>query len=225
MPDSKDFPPHFLTLPNFRGYRKEAHVRLESDEFSSLTMKPTILSTGKWRTATPFPKQCRSMNMSQSASTRRKVFRLSGERRVVDIMKAAREVFSEKGYDEAALSDIAERADVVEESVYRYFENMRDLLVKVIEHWYKMMLTDYDQQLSGISGTRNRFRFMIWRHLATVHENPAICHLIFQILRTGSDYSPWSQQEIHASYTSAVCRKELRTANRGRTLHSVSCAI
>jgi hypothetical protein len=51
--------------------------------------------------------------MSQSASARRKVFRLSGERRVVDIMKAAREVFSEKGYDEAALSGIAERADVV----------------------------------------------------------------------------------------------------------------
>ena len=96
--------------------------------------------------------------MSQSASGRRQVSRLSRERRVADIMKAAREVFSEKGYDEALLSDIAERADVVEGSIYRYFENKRDLLVKVIEHWYKMMLSDYDRQLSGISGTRNRLR-------------------------------------------------------------------
>jgi hypothetical protein len=51
--------------------------------------------------------------MSRPASTRRKVFRVSGERRVVGIMQAAREVFSEKDYDEVALSAIAERADVV----------------------------------------------------------------------------------------------------------------
>lgn len=139
--------------------------------------------------------------MSQSASGRRQVSRLSRERRVADIMKAAREVFSEKGYDEALLSDIAERADVVEGSIYRYFENKRDLLVKVIEHWYKMMLSDYDRQLSGISGTRNRLRFMIWRHLTTVHENPALCHLMFQILRTGSDYSKTAVYGLNRKYT------------------------
>ncbi|HWK68922.1 MAG TPA: TetR/AcrR family transcriptional regulator [Rhizobiaceae bacterium] len=132
---------------------------------------------------------------------RRQVFRLSRERRIADIMKAARSVFREKGYEDAPLSDIAELANVVEGSIYRYFENKRDLLVKVIEDWYESMLADYDQQLSGIQGTRNRLRFMIWRHLKTIHEEPALCNLMFQFLRTGNDYSHTAVYELNRQYT------------------------
>jgi AcrR family transcriptional regulator len=132
---------------------------------------------------------------------RRQVFRLSRERRVADIMRAARSVFREKGYEDAPLSDIAELANVVEGSIYRYFENKRDLLVKVIEDWYESMLADYDQQLSGIQGTRNRLRFMIWRHLKTIHDEPALCNLMFQFLRTGNDYSHTAVYELNRQYT------------------------
>lgn len=134
-------------------------------------------------------------------TSRRQVFRLSRERRVSDIMAAARSVFREKGYEDAPLSDIAERANVVEGSIYRYFENKRDLLVKVIEDWYESMLADYDQQLSGIRGTRNRLRFMIWRHLKTIHEEPALCNLMFQFLRTGNDYSHTAVYDLNRQYT------------------------
>ena len=132
---------------------------------------------------------------------RRQVSRLPKERRVADIMAAARSVFREKGYEDAPLSDIADRANMVEGSIYRYFENKRDLLVKVIEDWYEHMLADYDQQLSGIRGTRNRLRFMIWRHLKTIHEEPALCNLMFQYLRTGSDYSSTAVYGLNRQYT------------------------
>jgi AcrR family transcriptional regulator len=136
-----------------------------------------------------------------NATARRQVFRLSRERRVSDIMAAARDVFRSKGYEDAPLSEIAERANVVEGSIYRYFDNKRDLLVKVIEDWYESMLADYDQQLSGIHGTRNRLRFMIWRHLMTIHEEPALCNLMFQFLRTGGDYSHTAVFELNRQYT------------------------
>ena len=136
-----------------------------------------------------------------SGTPRRQVFRLSREQRVAEIMSAARAVFREKGYEDAPLSDIAERANVVEGSIYRYFENKRDLLVKVIEDWYEGMLADYDLQLSGIRGTRNRLRFMIWRHLSTIHDEPALCNLMFQHLRTGRDYSHTAVHELNREYT------------------------
>ncbi len=139
--------------------------------------------------------------MTVAAPAKRRVFRLSRERRVSDIMAAARDVFREKGYEDALLSDIAIRANVVEGSIYRYFDNKRDLLVKVIEDWYETMLANYDKQLSGISGTRNRLRFMIWRHLATIHEDPALCQLMFMFLRTGTDYSATGVYELNRQYT------------------------
>lgn len=134
-------------------------------------------------------------------SQRRQVFRLSREKRIADIMQAARDVFREKGYEDALVSDIAMRADIVEGSIYRYFSNKRDLLVKVIEDWYETMLSNYDQQLAGIKGTRNRLRFMIWRHLVAVHDEPALSYLMLHYLRSGSDYSSTAVYDLNRKYT------------------------
>ncbi|MGB6119472.1 MAG: TetR/AcrR family transcriptional regulator [Mesorhizobium sp.] len=153
--------------------------------------------------------------MSTATGNKRQVFRLSRERRVADIMAAARDVFREKGYEDALISDIAERANVVEGSIYRFFENKRDLLVKVIEDWYEAMLSDYDGQLGGIAGTRNRLRFMVWRHLKTIHEEPALCQLMFQFLRTGEDYSATGVYNLNREYTRRtieILREGIRNA-------------
>jgi AcrR family transcriptional regulator len=116
-------------------------------------------------------------------------------------MDAAREVFEEKGYDGALISDIAERAQVVEGTIYRYFENKRALLTSVVEHWYAGMLSDYDDKLRNIRGARNQLRFLIWKHLATVHEEPALCRLVFQILRVGEGYRSTAVFQLNRAYT------------------------
>lgn len=133
--------------------------------------------------------------------SRSSVFRLPRERRVADIMSAARKVFEEKGYDAALISDIAERAHVVEGTIYRYFENKRALLTKVVEHWYAGMLSDYDHELRTIRGSRDRLRFLVWRHLVTVHEEPALCRLVFQILRVGEGYQSTEVFRLNRAYT------------------------
>ncbi len=135
------------------------------------------------------------------STPRRQVFRLPRERRVADIMAAAREVFRERGYEEAPLSEIAERANVVEGSIYRYFENKRDLLVKVIEAWYEEMLSDYEHHLAGIQGTRNRLRYMVWRHMRTLHDEPALSNLMLQFLRTDPQYSQTAIYALNRKYT------------------------
>jgi AcrR family transcriptional regulator len=116
-------------------------------------------------------------------------------------MDAAREVFEEKGYDGALISDIAERAQVVEGTIYRYFENKRALLTSVVERWYAGMLSDYDEKLRNICGARNQLRFLIWKHLATVHEEPALCRLVFQILRVGEGYRSTAVFQLNRAYT------------------------
>ena len=48
------------------------------------------------------------------------------------ILAAARDVFSRKGYAEATTSEIAQTAGVSEGTIYNYFESKRDLLVSLI---------------------------------------------------------------------------------------------
>jgi AcrR family transcriptional regulator len=141
-----------------------------------------------------------NVTTSEPAS-RRQVSRLPRERRVADIMEAARTVFETKGYEDALISDIAERAEVVEGTIYRYFDNKRDLLIKVVEHWYEEMLADYDVQLAGIRGTWNRLRFMVWRHLECIHRHPQLCRLMFQEIRADADYAGTAVFELNRKYT------------------------
>ena len=76
------------------------------------------------------------------AVQRKRASRLPAEQRVADIMEAARAIFITRGYEEALISDIAERAGVVDGSIYRFFTNKRELLVRVVENWYEEMLAE-----------------------------------------------------------------------------------
>ncbi len=132
---------------------------------------------------------------------RRQIYRLPRAQRVADIMLTARAVFREKGYNDAVIAEIADRVGVVEGTIYRYFTGKRELLIKVVEHWYEEMLTDYDRQLHGIRGTWNRLRFMVWRHLTVIHNDPAMCRLIFNELRSGPEYRETAVFELNREYT------------------------
>ncbi len=136
--------------------------------------------------------------------TRRQVNRLPAEQRISDIMIAARAVFTEKGYDNALISDIAERAGVVEGSIYRYFTNKRDLLVRVVEHWYEDMLAHDEEQLAGVRGTWNRLRFIIHHHLQSIRREPALSRLVFQELRPDAGYRKTKLYRLNQFYTHRI---------------------
>jgi AcrR family transcriptional regulator len=77
---------------------------------------------------------------------------------------------------------------VVEGTVYKYFESKRALLLTVMEQWYEGMVDDYTRDLAGIVGSRQRLRFIIWRHLRTIIDNPQLCRLLFREVRSELDY-------------------------------------
>jgi TetR/AcrR family fatty acid metabolism transcriptional regulator len=135
---------------------------------------------------------------------RRQVNRLPPERRVADILLAAKQVFLDRGYNEALISDIAERAGVVEGSIYRFFQNKRDLLIKMVEHWYEDLLAHDEAQLQGVRGTWNRIRFMVHHHLATIRREPALSRLVFQELRPDPEYRNTRLFQLNQAYTHRI---------------------
>ncbi len=57
---------------------------------------------------------------------------LPAQQRRREILKAAAQVFSEKGYTKARISDIAARANMGHGTVYRFFASKRELAIQVI---------------------------------------------------------------------------------------------
>lgn len=66
------------------------------------------------------------------------------------ITEAAVEVFAEKGFHQARISDIAKRAGVADGTIYLYFKNKDDLLLSVFEEKMDYMLEGLGEALSNV---------------------------------------------------------------------------
>jgi AcrR family transcriptional regulator len=121
-----------------------------------------------------------------------------------EILSAAREVFSEKGYESASMAVIAARVGVVEGAIYRHFPSKRDLLFECIRDYYAPLIERSRAELSHIQGTRNRLRFGIRRQLKGFAEEPGFCRLIIEEIRPRSDYHESVVRELNRDLTSMV---------------------
>lgn len=121
--------------------------------------------------------------------------------RIADILVAARRTFLERGFHSTAVAEIARSLGIAEGTIFKYFPTKRDLLNKVIEHWYGDLFGDYSKELGPIQGARHRFRYLVWRHLRTLAEWPGMCRLIFTEVRVQPDYAQSPLHEMNQRYT------------------------
>ena len=131
---------------------------------------------------------------------RKQATRLSIDDRTADILAAAREVISIKGYENVLLADIARQAGIVEGTIYRYFENKRDLLVKVAEVWFNEQLA-VDSQLPMIHGTQNKLRHIAARTLQIIKSEPVLSRFMLMELRPDPNYRSTAFFEMNRRFT------------------------
>jgi AcrR family transcriptional regulator len=97
-------------------------------------------------------------------------------------------VFGEKGFEQASMAEIAARVGVVEGALYKHFPSKRELLFEAVRDHLEPRFQATAEQLAGVRGTRNRLRFVIWRHLREFVDDPGMCRLIIQEIRPYGDY-------------------------------------
>jgi AcrR family transcriptional regulator len=104
------------------------------------------------------------------------------------IIEAAREVFTSKGYEQSSMAEIAARVGVVEGAIYKHFGSKRELMFEATGDFYAPLIAAAKAQLTGIAGTGNRLRFLIWGQLESLVRFPGLCRLIVFEIRPHGDY-------------------------------------
>ncbi|MFP1644668.1 helix-turn-helix domain-containing protein [Pontitalea aquivivens] len=69
--------------------------------------------------------------------TRTGTRRLPRDQRIAIILQDARAVLREKGYEQFLTAEVAERCNISEGTIYKYFPTKRDLLIRVAEDWFE----------------------------------------------------------------------------------------
>ena len=110
------------------------------------------------------------------------------------ITNAAINVFADKGFHQARISDIARTAGVADGTIYLYFKNKEDLLLSIFEEKMDLMLSGLGEALEGVNAPRQRTRLFALFHFRQVFENRQTAEVLQVELRLSNkflkDYRP-----------------------------------
>jgi AcrR family transcriptional regulator len=85
------------------------------------------------------------------------------ERRRRQIIEAAYEVFSRKGYSATGIADIAEQLGIGHGTFYRYFKNKRDILDQVVDYGVERIMDALTLETAKPAKTLGEFREQLRR--------------------------------------------------------------
>ena len=125
------------------------------------------------------------MDKKSFSQQRRGSLGIRSERRVREILSAAREVFAEKGFEKATTAEIAQRLGTSEATVFTYFGSKRELCMEVLKVWYDELIAELEREVPLVHGSRARLHFIIRKNLKhMVEEGTGICALVLSEGRT-----------------------------------------
>lgn len=101
-------------------------------------------------------------------------------RRRAEIVRAAVNVFAQRGYFAARMREVAEGAGVADGTVYLYFKGKEDLLASILEEHAEAFLVRARRDIVDVSDPRERLGRVIERHLYSLENNRALAQ-VFQI--------------------------------------------
>jgi len=94
------------------------------------------------------------------------------------ILRAAIEVFAEKGFFAARMTDVAKEAGVADGTLYLYFEGKEHLLISVFDDIMKRFVGRIQNEISEIDGPLEKLRVMVGIHLETLGEDRPLAHVL-----------------------------------------------
>lgn len=110
------------------------------------------------------------------------------EARKDQILKAAEKVFSEKGFQNSTISDVAKETGVSDTTIYEYFSSKEELLFCIPRENIELSKQMLDSHLSYISGTTNKLRGMIYHLCKYYQDNPFFASISLMTLKTNRKF-------------------------------------
>ena len=155
------------------------------------------------------------------------------------IVRAAREVFSEHGYDGATFQGIAVRADLTRPAINHYFSSKRLLYREVVDQTNELVVTAGIEQAKRVTSLMERLTEFIGVVMRANSESPSVSRFLVtavlesqrhpELSRTENDAVVISREFLNWAVNDAIERGELKTGtdvpSLAETLLVVLCGV
>jgi TetR/AcrR family fatty acid metabolism transcriptional regulator len=120
------------------------------------------------------------------------------------IIQAAIEVFGKGSFQNSSISEIAQRANVAEGTIYQYFKNKDDLFFSIPVEKTKEFCEELDLHLQGITGASNKIRKFIWYYLHFFKMNPEYGRILMLEMRVSRSFVKTDTYKFLRTSTSRI---------------------
>jgi AcrR family transcriptional regulator len=160
------------------------------------------------------------------------------ERRRAEIIEAAYEVFSTRGYSAAGIADIAEKLGIGHGTFYRYFKNKRDILDQVVDYGVERIVSalalETAEPAKSLEEFREQLRHIGERLFALLDEDPGIGSVVMleatsideemthRVLGLLDTFGSLGTMFLQHGVTQGFLREDLDTASLGRAITALT---
>lgn len=99
------------------------------------------------------------------------------------ILKAAEQVFAQKGFTDTTIADIAREAKVADATIYEYFQNKEDILFSIPLETAKIAISGMETWLKYFHNPLEKLRAIIYAYMDFIQNNPNYAAISFLILK------------------------------------------
>jgi AcrR family transcriptional regulator len=140
-----------------------------------------------------------------AATQRRSPASAKAEQRVRDIVRVGRDVLSERGFERATITEIAQRLAVSEATVFTYFHGKRELCVRVISDWYDEITAEIAEGLPKRKSVRAQLEYFVHAHLRLfLGHGTGMCALVLSEGRDKGGDLGAAVLPLHRRYTAPL---------------------
>jgi TetR/AcrR family fatty acid metabolism transcriptional regulator len=117
------------------------------------------------------------------------------------IIDAAIEVFSRNGFQNSTISEIAQKANVAEGTIYQYFKNKEDLFFSIPIDKTREFYDELELHLQGINGAENKIRKFVWYYFYHLQDNPEYARALMLEMRVNRNFAKAKAFEAYRPLT------------------------
>lgn len=120
------------------------------------------------------------------------------------IIEAAIDVFSKNNFQNSTISQIAQKAEVAEGTIYQYFKNKEDLFFSIPVEKTKDFCAELELHLQGITGAFNKIRKFIWYYLYFFKMNPDYGRTLMLEMRVNKSFAKTKAYDSFKNLTGRI---------------------
>jgi TetR/AcrR family fatty acid metabolism transcriptional regulator len=120
------------------------------------------------------------------------------------VLKSAEFLFSEKGFNETTVADLAKESGIPEPSIYSYFGSKRNILFAIYGAYLQSAIDNLKEHFQGMKEPGPKLRKAIWHYLADLKNNPNYGRILLMAQRESPEFYSSEYLEHLKKYSSLV---------------------